>query len=85
LNPPGAGLVGGVGGKVLIIQNKTFKPYPETFSANTSYLACFQVAGMYNEVQEDQPLLRDAIRDAEFVEKEATWFYRDFTGMSIYA
>jgi hypothetical protein len=31
-----------------------------------------------------EPLLRDAVRDAAIVEKEATWFYRDFTGMPLY-
>jgi hypothetical protein len=43
------------------------------------------MAGMYQEVREAQePLLGDAIREAELVEKEATWFYRDFTGISFY-
>ena len=42
------------------------------------------MAGIYREVQEVQPLLRDAVQDAEIVEKEATWFYRDFTGMSLH-
>jgi len=32
---------------------------------------------LHEEMQE--PLLRDAVQEAEFVEKEASWFYRDFT------
>jgi hypothetical protein len=41
------------------------------------------MAGIYQEPHDvNEPLLRDAERDAELVEKEATWFYRDFTGTS---
>jgi hypothetical protein len=43
------------------------------------------MAGMYKEIREArEPLLGDAIIEAELVEKEARWFYRDFTGISFY-
>ena len=43
------------------------------------------MARIYDEVQDAQErerLLQDAVQEAELVEKEATLFYRDFTGIS---
>jgi hypothetical protein len=31
---------------------------------------------------ESDPLLQDAVREVEVVEREAGWLYRDFTGTS---
>ena len=50
------------------------------------HLSCklwFQMAENYQDVHDiEEPLLRDAVQEAEIIEKKAVWFYRDFTGLT---
>ena len=62
------------------IQWSSFYRLPNSFYPSSTW---FEMARIYEEVHDIQePLLRDAVEDAVLVEKEATWFYRDFTGTS---